>query len=179
MIPFQLLFYPPTIFRNYPVRQWREVTLWLKWGIMIGLGSVLVKVALLSSPENSSYIFQLLNYLGEQNDAITLNFPVKFGLFFLVEVFLIVILWLLRSALIAAAYNILDAPFTEGPFAMSIAGASLVSGIWMLLPGLTGTVLTALHGIILIAYLTSQVNRLSLGQSLGVGVLPGLIPFLI
>lgn len=180
MVPFQLLFYPPILFRRYPVRQWRDVTIWLKWGILIALSSVLVSVAMLESPENSSYIFQLLNYLGEQNDAITLNFPIKFGLFFLVEVFLIVFVWLLRAAFIFGAYNFVDdATFTEGNFALSIAGASLVNGIWILVPGLAGTIFGSLHGILLIAYLVSQVNRMSFGTAIAVAILPGIIPFII
>lgn len=180
MIPFQLLFYPPTIFRRYPVRQWREVTLWLKWGILIALSSILVSVAMLESPEDSSYIFQLLNYLGEQNDAITLSFPVKFGLFFLVEVFLIMLVWLVRSTFIFVAYQIIDtATFTEGYFALSIAGASLVNGIWVLVPGLAGTVLGTLHGIVLITYLVSQINRVSPATALAIAILPGVFPFII
>lgn len=180
MIPFQLLFYPPTIFRRYPVRQWREVTLWLKWGILIALSAILLSVAMLESPGDSSYIFELLNYLGKENDAINLNFQVKFGLFFLVEVFLVVLVWLARSALIFAAYNVIEgATFTEGYFALSIAGASLVNGIWMLVPGIAGTVLGTAHGIILITYLVSQVNRVGIAKALAVAILPGAFPFLI
>lgn len=179
MIPFQLLFYPPTLFRRYPVRQWREVTLWLKWGILIALSSILVKIAMLESPADSSYIFQFLNYLGNQNDAITLSFPLKFGLFFLVEIFLVVINWLVRAGILTLAFNYVEVPFSEGNFALSIAGASLVSGVWMLLPGFVGVLFTAIHGVGLITYLNSQVNRLEITTGLAVSFLPGVVPFVI
>ncbi|MFB6344518.1 MAG: hypothetical protein ABEK50_01915 [bacterium] len=179
MIPFQLLFYPPSLFKQHPVRHWRDVTLWLKWGIIVAIGSILLKVALLETPEKTSYLFNFLTYLARENDAITMGYTLKFGLFFLIEVFLTVMVWLIRSACLFISYNIIDASFTEGPIAMSIAGASLVNGLWILIPGIAGTIIAMLHGILLIAYLTSNINRLDLTQSLAVSILPGIIPFII
>jgi hypothetical protein len=180
MIPFQLFFFPPVLIRRYPVRQWRDVTLWLKWGLLVALASVLLKVAMLESPAESSYIFSFLNYLSEQNDAISLTYLAKFGLFVLIEIFLVVLVWLLRAGLIVGAYQLLDVrTFNEGNFALSLAGASLITGVWMLLPGLAGTILTAVHTIALLTYLVSQVHRLSIVRSIMLSLLPGLVPFII
>jgi hypothetical protein len=68
MLPVKLLFYPMSIVRTYPLRKWREVTLWLKWGFLFSIGAPLLRVLYSSSPESFSQIFRFLNYLAAEND---------------------------------------------------------------------------------------------------------------
>lgn len=177
MLPLQLLFFPAAIFRSHPVRKWREVTLWLKWGLLFSIVPPLLRVSLMDSPETFSGTFSLLNYLAEENDALTLDFPVKFGLFFLALIFLVLMVWLIRSGLIYLCYRMMNVNFNEGRVAMSVAGASMVNGVWLILP--LGWYLAFLHGILLIAYLTVRVNRIGAGRGLIIGFLAGIVPFVL
>lgn len=129
----------------------------------------------MDSPADYSYIFSLLDYLEAENDDLTLGFPLKFGLFFLVEIFMVVIVWLLRSILLIIGYRMIDGYLLNNNVAFSIAGASMVNGIWILIPG--GWTLSIFHGLLLISYLTSNIHRLSFFQAVALSLLPGLIPF--
>lgn len=177
MLPVKLLFYPMSIVRTYPLRKWREVTLWLKWGLLFSIGAPLLRVLYSSSPESFSKIFRFLNYLAAENDSLTLNFPVKFGLFCLLLILVVVLTWLIRAGIIFLLYQFIDVTFDEGPIALSLAGASLVNGIWLLVP--FGWYLAPLHGMVLIAYLAGNVNRIDLPQAILVGILAGWIPFFV
>lgn len=177
MLPLKLLFYPASIIRSYPLRKWREVTLWLKWGLLISIGAPLLRVSYSSSPESFSWIFGFLNYLAAENDSLTLNFPIKFGLFFLLLIFLVILNWLIRAGVIFLLYQTLEGTFQEGTIALSLAGASLVNGIWILLP--LGWYLTPIHGVVLLAYLAGNVNRLDMSRATLVGLLAGGIPFIL
>ncbi len=177
MLPLKLLFYPVSVIQTYPLRKWREVTLWLKWGLLVSIGSPLLRVSYSSSPESFSWIFGLLNYLASENDSLTLDFPVQFGLFFLLLIFLVLLNWMIRAGLIFILYQFIDGSFHEGPIALSLSGASLVNGIWLLVP--FGWYLSLIHGILLLAYLAGNVNRLDTPNAALVGVLCGGIPFIV
>lgn len=177
MIPINLLLNPPGVVRNYPIREWRDVTLWLKWGIILSLVYVMTGVAMMKSPEDGSWIFQVIHFLEEYNDAITIPFVVKFGLFFIIESILIVIVWLIKSCMIIAGYQLIDAEFTETNIALSIAGASMVTGIWWLIP--FGYVFMSLHSLLLMSYLLGQIHRLTLIQSILLAFFPAFVPYIV
>jgi uncharacterized membrane protein (DUF485 family) len=176
MLPLQLLFYPSALLSQNPVRKWREITLWLKWGLLITLVSTVIRVLYIQAPGEYSYVFQLLNFLAEQNDNLTLGFPIKFGLFFLLQIFLTVLVWLARAGLLFIGYQFFDGEFQEGSIALSVAGATMVNGIWLLIP--SGWYLAPIHCLLLMTYLTSRIHRLSFFEGFIISLLPSIIPFI-
>jgi len=177
MIPFNLLFKPPAIIRNCPARDWRKITLWLKWGLLFSIGTIMLKVLISSDPAEISYVFVGLEWLNDYHDTVTIPLPLQFALFFIFESLAVVIAWTLKGAWIVTFYRLLNEKlyFNEAVIAFSIAGASLVTNIWHLLP--YGTLLAGIHALILTTYLSSKVNRVSTGTAILIG-LSGLIPVL-
>jgi hypothetical protein len=84
---------------------------------------------------------------------------------------------MIRAVNIYLLYQSLDGTFNEGSIALSLAGASLVNGIWLLVP--FGWYLAPIHGIVLVFYLAGNVNRFDPFQAILVGVLAGGFPFII
>lgn len=177
MIPFFLFFYPPRLFEMYPVRQWRSITLWLKWGILFSLGGVMVHIAMLEDPADVSWIFGFLEYLARENDAITLGFFARFSLFFILESLVIIGTWLIKGLFIYLGYQILDPPFGEPNIAMSVAGGSMITNLWLIAPGI-GPYAALLHSFILIAIVVHHINRTGPWTSAGLAAVPSFIPLL-
>ncbi len=177
MIPFFLFFFPPRLFEMYPVRQWRSITLWLKWGILFSLGGIMVHIAMLPNPSESSWLFAFLEYLARENDAITLGFLARFSLFFILESLVIIATWLVKGVIIYLGYQILDPPFAETSVAMSVAGGSMVTNLWLIAPGI-GPYAAIIHSFILTAVLLHHINRTDRWTSSGLALIPSLIPLL-
>jgi len=177
MIPFFLFFFPPRLFEMYPVREWRSITLWLKWGILFSLGGVMVHIAMLASPEESSWIFAFLEYLARENDAIQLGLFARFSLFFIIETIVIIVTWLLKGMILYLGYQILDPPFAEPGIALSIAGGSMITNVWLIAPGI-GPYAAVLHSFVLIAVVVHHIHRTGNGTSAGLALIPSLIPLL-
>lgn len=184
MLPFQLLFNPKAVFREYPVREWRHATLWLKWGLVIPLVSILIRVLPQTRPSDQSLIFGLIKYLQTNTAAVTLAPPVELALFFIILTMTLLATWISKSGLIYLSYQIVDPHFNEWKIATSIGAASMVNGIWWIIPLSRIPLVPALgfsylHGIILTAYLISNVNRISFPKSFLISFIPGVIPFIV
>ncbi|MFB6357130.1 MAG: hypothetical protein ABEJ65_11525 [bacterium] len=177
MIPFYLLFYPPGIFKTYPVRNWREVTLFLKWGLLLSLFASIIRIIVSGSRTSISWIFWGIAQIVEYNDAIQ-GFPfiLKMALFFIITGLIVVFVWLIKSLIIMGIYQVLgdDVVFTEPKIAMSIAAASMITNIWYMVP-IVGPYFACFHGAFLVGYLAVSINRLPLQIAIPVSIV-GLIP---
>lgn len=174
MIPFSLLFRPPAIIRNCPVRQWREITLWLKWGLFFSVATIMAKAILVSDPARISYVFSGLEWLNEYHDTLSIPLPLQYALFFIFETLFVVLAWAIKSLWIIFMYRVKEEIyFNETPIAFSIAGASLITNIWHIIP--YGTIFAGLHAFILITFISSRINRISIPTACLIG-LAGLIP---
>lgn len=177
MIPFYLLFFPARVLEAYPIRYWRTITLWLKWGILFSLGGLMVHIATLDDPSSASFIFSMLEYLAEQNRAVSFPFLAQFGLFFIFEILIVLLTWVIKGSLIYLGYRMLRPRFGDPSVAMSVAGASMVTNIWLMIPFI-GFYAAMIHGTVLIAYLVDRVNRTDDWDALKVAIIPGFIPLL-
>lgn len=174
MLPFNLLFRPGAVMRNHPVRDWRDITLWLKWGLFFSIGGVLLKAVLADNPASISYVFTWLEWLNEYHDTVSIPVPLQFALFFIIESLFVVLAWLIKSGMILLGYQLFDdIYFDETNIAFSLAGATMITNIWHILP--YGTIFACIHSFVLIAYFTGQIHRLSPPQSLLLAV-AGLVP---
>jgi len=63
--------------------------------------------------------------------------------------------------------------------ALSISGASLVSGFWYLFPFPYGYLFFLVHGVFLIAILTVNINRMKYTPAVITGIIAGTLPLLI
>ncbi|GEM_PF-4916119 len=178
MILFRLYFYPASLFNKYPVRVWRRVTLWLKWGLLIPYLAIILRLVI-DSPEEVSSIFSFISFVAEESE-LAIPFAVQFGLFMVVQGAVLIFVWLLRGLLIYLYYRVSRVKFDEREMALSIAAAGLLTGIWNLLPFgfLIPYVLTLLHSLFLTTYLIFRVNRTTLPQAFLGSLLPALIPLL-
>lgn len=174
MLPFNLLFRPPALMRDHPVRNWRDITLWLKWGLLLSIGVIMLRVGLHSDPASISYIFSALEWLNGYHDTISIPPPLQYALFFIIESLIVVLVWLIKSCMILMGYQLYeDIHFDETNIAFSLAGASLVTNLWLIIP--YGTWFSSLHGLVLVTYLATQIHRLTLPKAVLLG-LAGLVP---
>lgn len=174
MLPINLLFRPAALMRNHPVRDWRDITLWLKWGLLVSIGVIMASVGLSSDPASGSYIFSALEWLNGYHDTVSIPRPLQYALFFVIESLVVVLVWLMKSCVILIGYQLFDdIYFDETNIAFSLSGASMVTNLWLFIP--FGTVLACLHAFVLITYLATRIHRLSLPKAVLFG-LAGFIP---
>ncbi len=174
MLAFKILFEPGSIFRSYPVREWRRITLWLKWGLIIPYFAIIIRIMI--SPENSL----LLGYLFELAEDAAFPVFVYYILYLIIQGFLLTLVWLVRALFILFFYRLKQPSFGETGIACSLSAASLTTGIWYILPlsffwvYLPATV----HSIILTSYLIRQVNRVEKKSSIYAVILPSMVPII-
>ncbi len=178
MIPIRLFFYPASLFNKYPVRVWRRVTLWLKWGLLIPYLAIILRLVI-DSPEEVSSIFSFISFAAEESE-LAIPFAVRFGLFMIIQGLIVILVWFIRGLLIYLYYRMSRVKFSEREMAFSIAAGGLVTGIWNLIPlgFFIPYVLTLLHCLFLTTYLIYRVNRTTLPQAFLGSLLPALIPLL-
>lgn len=177
MTVFDLLTRPNSIFQRYPIRHWRQVTLWLKWGLLISLLSIIIRVLLASSPTEVSFIFKLFEYLNSLSEGIKLDIYAQMPLFFITVSISILVTWILKSFILLVGYQLMDGVFEEGTVALSISAATLVTNIWYMFP-YVGMIIGTVHGCILMAVLVLRINRFPAPGAMAMGVLGGLIPII-
>ncbi len=173
MVPFRILFNPVSISRSYPVREWRRVTVWLKWGLLLPFLAIIIRIFL--APGESSSILRLFAYFAEESE-FAIPPIVRYGLFMIMEGIILIVVWLARGGIIFMFYRLVSPSFSEGKIALSIAGASLITGIWYLIP--YGYFPAIIHCAALTSYLLVQINRTELKFTLPVSILAALIPLL-
>jgi hypothetical protein len=162
--------------RNHPVRDWRDITLWLKWGLLISVLTSFLKVWISADPTTASYVISGFDWLNNYHDTINIPLPLQYALFFIIETLSAVVLWLLKSLVLLLGYQLFEEiHFDETNIAFSLAGASMVTNVWHILP--YGTIIAALHAFVLIAYLGTQIHDIPLSRALVLGV-AGLLPFI-
>lgn len=175
MTVFDLLTRPNSIFQRYPIRHWRQVTLWLKWGLLISLLSIIVRVVIADSNTRASWIFGLLEYLNSLSEGIKLDIYAQMPLFFITVSISILVTWMLKSFILLVGYQLMDGVFLEGRVALSISAATLVTNLWYVIP-YVGMIAGTVHGCILMAILVLRINRLTMPGAMAMGILGGLIP---
>lgn len=174
MLPFQLLFYPAAIFRNYPVRDWRRITVWLKWGLLIPFLAVILRLVFFEPAEASS-IIRLFQYFASESE-FAIPPAVRYGSFLIIEGVILLLAWLLRSGMIYLFYRLTSPSFDEGEIALSVGAASMVTGIWYLVP--YGYIIEFVHCLGLTSYLLVHINRINFPSAVPVAILPALVPLL-
>lgn len=178
MIPFRLFFQPTSLFHLYPRRDWRRITLWLKWGLLFSFFGIFLKILLADDPASVSALMRFLKYLAGESEVAIPRF-INLSLFIIIKMTYLIALWLIRGLLIFIGMKFAANAFIEFPVALSISGASLVSGFWYWLPFPYGYLLYAAHGIFLIAILKVNINREKYLPAIITGIIAGMLPLLI
>ncbi|MGM0381801.1 MAG: hypothetical protein ACQEP7_07410 [bacterium] len=175
MIPFRLMFNPASLFREYPRREWRRITLWLKWGLLFSFFGLFLKVLIVDDPAAVSSVMRFLKYLSAESETQIPRF-INFSLFAITKATYLVILWFLRGLIIFIGMKMIARSFVELPVALSIAGASMVAGFWYWLP--YGYWFYAIHSVFLISFLMVNINRTRYYKAGLIGFVSGILPLL-
>ena len=175
MIPFRLFLKPGTIFDKYPRRDWRRVSLWLKWGLLFSLLGVFTRILLATDPVELSSIMAFLEFIAEEGEA---DIPrlVNFSLFAIVQTTYLVLLWIFRGLILYAGIKVAGESFVEFSVALSISAAGMVTGLWYLLP--YGYLLYFAHGVFLISFLLMRINRLESYTAIITAVIAVMLPLI-
>ncbi len=176
MIPFRLLFQPGGIFNKYPRRDWRRISLWLKWGLLFSFFGVLFKIFIAADPASASYIISFLEYLAVEGEFEIPRFIIL-SLFAITKATYLVLLWVFRGLIIFIGIKIVGKSFVEFPVALSISGAGMVTGIWYCLP--YGYLFYFVHGVFLSTFLLTKINRLENYQAIITAIIITVFPLLI